>query len=141
MNPYLEAGMKRYWVPSSFPSALVGTKITDHWFPVSQGGDIAFLYGVLKVLIENDWLAHDLIENHSSGFDELKEKALSRDWAWLESHSGLPRSRMMASRSPSASARSAHATAHGPRPIRHPPGCAPVPRVGAAPSPAGRSGP
>ncbi|MBA2270705.1 MAG: molybdopterin-dependent oxidoreductase, partial [Chthoniobacterales bacterium] len=50
VNPYLEPGMKKYWVPSSVGSALFGTEIADYWFPVSQGGDIAFLSGVLKIL-------------------------------------------------------------------------------------------
>src|ERR1051326_2745108 len=38
VNPYLEPGMKRYWVPSNVDSALFGTKISDYWFPVSQDG-------------------------------------------------------------------------------------------------------
>ena len=37
----------------------------DYWFPVAQGGDIAFLYGVLKVLIENDWHDHEFVANHT----------------------------------------------------------------------------
>ena len=40
VNPYLEPGMRRYWVPSSPASAVFGTAITDWWFPVTQGGDI-----------------------------------------------------------------------------------------------------
>ena len=36
-------------------SALFGTDVADYWFGVSHGGDIAFLYGVLKTLIENGW--------------------------------------------------------------------------------------
>ncbi len=50
VNPYREPGMERYWVPSSVGSAVFGTEIADYWFPVTQGGDIAFLYGVLKIL-------------------------------------------------------------------------------------------
>ena len=53
VNPYLEPGMKRYWVPSTMSSAMFGTDIADYWFPVSQGGDIAFLYGVLKIMFAN----------------------------------------------------------------------------------------
>src|SRR3954468_611058 len=52
VNPYREPGMVRYWVPSTASSALFGTDIADDWFPVAQGGDIAFLYGALKRLIE-----------------------------------------------------------------------------------------
>src|SRR3954462_2671044 len=46
VNPYREPGLERYWVPSTAKSALFGTDLMDYWFPVSQGGDIAFLYGV-----------------------------------------------------------------------------------------------
>ena len=37
VNPYLEPGMKRYWVPSTASSALFGTDIADYWFPVKIG--------------------------------------------------------------------------------------------------------
>src|SRR5438445_140026 len=53
VNPYLEPGMKRYWVPSTVKSALFGTDIADYWFPVSQGGDIAFVAGALKIMFAN----------------------------------------------------------------------------------------
>ena len=55
VNPYKEPGMERYWVPSSAGSAVFGTKISDWWFPVAQGGDVAFLYGVIKVLLAEGW--------------------------------------------------------------------------------------
>jgi molybdopterin-dependent oxidoreductase alpha subunit len=52
VNPYLEPGLKRYWIPSTPMSALFGSDLADYWFPVTQGGDVAFFYGVLKVLFE-----------------------------------------------------------------------------------------
>jgi molybdopterin-dependent oxidoreductase alpha subunit len=94
VNPYLEPGMKRYWVPSSMDSALFGTKITDYWFPVSQGGDIAFLYGVLKVLIEQKWLNDEFIAKHTVGFGELKSQIQNLKFEDLESASGLTRADM-----------------------------------------------
>src|SRR5262245_54233304 len=33
VNPYLEPGMQRFWVPSSLDSAVFGTDIADYWFP------------------------------------------------------------------------------------------------------------
>src|SRR5690606_17065277 len=72
VNPYLEPGMKRYWVPSTPSSALFGTDIADYWFPVAIGGDIAFLTGVLKELIRNNGLNTEFIEKHTTGFNELK---------------------------------------------------------------------
>ena len=61
-------------VPSNADSALFGTNITDYWFPVSQGGDIAFLYGVLKILVERNWLNDEFISRHTAGFEDLKSQ-------------------------------------------------------------------
>src|SRR5262245_39077866 len=55
VNPYREPGMERYWVPSTVGSALFGTDIADYWFPVATGGDLAFLCGVLKIMLQHDW--------------------------------------------------------------------------------------
>src|SRR5436190_11625104 len=92
VNPYREPGMVRYWVPSSLDSALFGTDIADYWFPVSQGGDIAFIYGVLKVLIENNWCDQTFITRHAVGFEELREHAEALTWEELEAQAGLNRS-------------------------------------------------
>lgn len=91
VNPYLEPGMKKYWVPSSAKSALFGTEIADYWFPVTQGGDIAFLTGVLKILIENGWVDRDFIREHTVGFEELKASVEAQSWANLEKQAGLDR--------------------------------------------------
>lgn len=90
VNPYLEPGMKRYWVPSSARSAVFGTALADYWFPVAQGGDIAFLHGVLKILFANGWLDHDFMRDHTVGGDELHRAGESLGWAALEKQSGLP---------------------------------------------------
>ena len=94
VNPYLEPGMKRYWVPSSVDSALFGTEIADYWFPVSQGGDIAFLSGVLKILIENDWIDYTFIDRHTAGVPELCAKLSSLAWPEIQKLAGLPRASM-----------------------------------------------
>ncbi len=94
VNPYLEPGMDRYWVPSNLQSALFGTAITDYWFPVAQGGDIAFLYGTLKIIFERGWQDEQFIRDHCGGFDELKRRTTELDWRDLERNAGLPRSSM-----------------------------------------------
>ncbi len=53
VNPYREPGLERYWVPSIATSAVFGTALADHWFDVHTGGDLAFLIGVLRALIEH----------------------------------------------------------------------------------------
>ncbi len=92
VNPYREPGMIRYWVPSSLDSALFGTDIADYWFPVSQGGDIAFIYGVLKILIERDWCDQTFIRQHTVGFEELRDRVAALTWEQLEAQAGLKRS-------------------------------------------------
>jgi molybdopterin-dependent oxidoreductase alpha subunit len=95
VNPYLEPGMTRYWVPSTASSALFGTDIADYWFPVSQGGDIAFIYGVLKVILENGWEDKRFTKEFSVGIEDLRSAAGAFDWQTLEQQSGLKRASMV----------------------------------------------
>lgn len=89
VNPYLEPGMRRYWVPSNASSAMFGTDITDYWFPVAQGGDIPFIYGVLKILIENGWLDREFIEKRTVDFSLLQEHIATLSLDKLAADSGL----------------------------------------------------
>ena len=52
VNPYREPGMERYWIPSVPTSAVFGTKIADRFFQLNVGGDLAFLTGALRHLVE-----------------------------------------------------------------------------------------
>lgn len=94
VNPYREPGMERYWVPSTVSSAVFGTDVADYWFPVSIGGDIAFLGGVLKILVENNWLDSEFIKNNTVGFGELKSSVANFKFEELEAQSGLDRDAM-----------------------------------------------
>jgi molybdopterin-dependent oxidoreductase alpha subunit len=86
--------MARYWVPSNLSSAVFGTGIADYWFPVSQGGDIAFLYGVLKIMLANGWCNDLFIKDHSVAFDELRAATDRLEWVDIERMAGLSRSSM-----------------------------------------------
>lgn len=94
VNPYLEPGMKRYWVPSTPESAVFGTPITDYFYPVQTGGDIAFIYGVLKILFEEDGCDEGFLREHTEGFDGLKRAAMGLDMAVLERQCGIDREGM-----------------------------------------------
>lgn len=94
VNSYREPGMERYWVPSNVESAVFGTKIMDHFFGVNIGGDTAFLNGVLKHMIANDWLDRAFVEQHTTGYDDLVAELDRQDWAGLEAVSGLSRDKM-----------------------------------------------
>jgi molybdopterin-dependent oxidoreductase alpha subunit len=94
VNPYREPGLERYWVPSSPASALFGTAIADAWFPVSTGGDIAFVYGVLKALEERGGYDASFIDRHTAGFEGLRDRVKGLSWEELERDSGVSRGRM-----------------------------------------------
>jgi len=95
VNPMREPGLDRYWVPSDIRSALFGTKIMDDFFQVGVGGDIAFLHGVLKHLIERGWCDTAFIARATTGFDELAAFVGAQRWEDLESASGLKREDML----------------------------------------------
>jgi molybdopterin-dependent oxidoreductase alpha subunit len=71
VNPYKEPGMERYWVPSNLESALFGTKIADRFFQINIGGDVAFLNGALKHMIEQGLVDRSFIDSHTAGFPAL----------------------------------------------------------------------
>jgi len=94
VNPYREPGMDRYWVPSTARSALFGTEIMDHWFAVTQGGDIAFIYGVMKVIFAEGWLNERFVRDHTRGVEGLRAACDALGWETLEHRAGLPRASM-----------------------------------------------
>lgn len=94
VNAYREPGMDRYWVPSNAESAVFGTKITDEFFGVNVGGDIGFLNGVLKHLVENDWVDKAFVEERTTGFDEVRRAVSDQSWEELEALSGASRQDM-----------------------------------------------
>ena len=64
VNPYLEPGLRRYWIPSTPLSAVFGSDLADFWFPVTQGGDVPFFYGVLKVLFARGAVDETFLREH-----------------------------------------------------------------------------
>jgi molybdopterin-dependent oxidoreductase alpha subunit len=95
INPYREPGLERYWVPSVFESAMFGTKLADAFFQIHIGGDIAFLNGVVKTLIERDWIDASFIRHHGTGFEELQQMLAQQSWEMLEKSSGASRQEML----------------------------------------------
>lgn len=96
INTYREPGMERYWVPSIPESALFGTKFAEDFFLVNVNGDLAFLNGVIKYLIANDWIDQNFIENYTYNFEALKAELETQSWETLEHLSGATRDEMYA---------------------------------------------
>jgi molybdopterin-dependent oxidoreductase alpha subunit len=94
VNPLREPGLDRYWVPSNVESAIFGTKMADEFFGVHTGGDIAFLNGVLKVLLANGAVDRKFVRDHTTGFDALLRELEAESFADLEAASGASRGDM-----------------------------------------------
>ena len=94
VNPYLEPGLRSYWVPSITESALFGTRFADDWFAVDTGGDLAFLCGVFKVLCAEGWIDREFVASRTTGFAEARAHVEALDWEGLERESGTPRAEM-----------------------------------------------
>lgn len=91
VNPYREPAMERYWIPSTPASAVFGTELADWWFPVSTGGDIAFLYGVLKTLVEERWYDRRFVEEYTTGFEEIVAAVEGLAWEEIVREVGIDR--------------------------------------------------
>lgn len=50
----------------------------DLFLPVKPGRDVALFNGILHLMIENDWIDHEFIEEHTVGFDAVAEHV--RQW-------------------------------------------------------------
>ena len=96
VNPYREPGMEKYWIPSDIESAVFGTKMADRFFQVRAGGDMAFLHGTVKHIIEQNLYDTKFVEAHTSGFDELKTYLENLSWEDLEQDSGVSKDEMNA---------------------------------------------
>ena len=53
-------------------------RTADLFLPIKPGRDVALFNGILHLMIENAWLDHDFIANHTVGFDEVA--AHVKDW-------------------------------------------------------------
>ncbi|WP_456276122.1 FdhF/YdeP family oxidoreductase [Bacillus sp. AK128] len=101
INPYKEPAMDQYWIPSVAESALFGTKLADDFYQVNIGGDIAFMYGIMKHWFymeedeANSALNHDFINQHVNGLEEIKQKIDDYSWEDIEKSSGVTKERII----------------------------------------------
>jgi molybdopterin-dependent oxidoreductase alpha subunit len=89
VNPYLEPGLDRYWVPSNAESALFGTKMCDLHVPVRPGGDVALANAALKRLIERDAVDEGFVAEHTTGWTELVAALDTQTYDDLLAQAGL----------------------------------------------------
>lgn len=112
VNPLPEAGLmnfinpnpQHYRNPLKFPLALFGNEVTplaDLHLPIRIGGDMAFLKGMMKALLEMEQqntgkvFAHNFIKEKTEGFEEFIAGLESISWNDTVSQSGLPKEQIL----------------------------------------------
>jgi molybdopterin-dependent oxidoreductase alpha subunit len=94
VNPLRELGLVRFRIPSRPLSLLFGSRVTDVYVQPHIGGDVAFLKGVAKRVLEKGGADRGFIEKHTSDFAAVETDLRATDWRDLETSSGVPRATM-----------------------------------------------
>jgi molybdopterin-dependent oxidoreductase alpha subunit len=68
--------------------------MTDEFFAVNTGGDLAFLNGVLKVMLADGTVDREFVRDHTDGFDEVVAELDRESFVDLERQSGATRADM-----------------------------------------------
>jgi molybdopterin-dependent oxidoreductase alpha subunit len=106
VNPLPEAGLMNFTNPNpqhydnilEYPVAMFGnqpTKLADLFLPIRIGGDLAFLKGVMKVLLEREKLSptpifdYEFINEKTEGFQEFVAGIEVTEWELIIEQSGL----------------------------------------------------
>ena len=102
-NPLYERGWERFTNPQEPLAMATGasTRISNAYFPVRAGGDIALLQGLSRALLDLDDAAQargdarvldmEFIETHTHGFETFEAWLRAADWQQIETESGLSR--------------------------------------------------
>jgi molybdopterin-dependent oxidoreductase alpha subunit len=73
---------------------MFGTKMSDDFFGIHTGGDIAFLNGVMKILLAEGQIDRAFVREHTTGFDRVLHELEGESFADLEAASGATRADM-----------------------------------------------
>ena len=80
VNPLKETGLVRFRVPSRLGSLLRGTSIADIYIQPHIGGDIAFLTGVAKGVLEQGGIDDTFVNVHCEGWDDFRAMLEGVQW-------------------------------------------------------------
>jgi len=76
------------------PRVIPLARTADLHLDVKPGGDSALFGAMLKILVDNDWLDHEFIADHTVGFQETIEAVKDYDLDWAEVHTGVAKEKI-----------------------------------------------
>ena len=108
VNPLPEAGLMNFINPNpqhyeniwKYPVAMLtgqSTKFADLYLPIRIGGDLAFLKGLMKILLEKEKYSptplfdYDFITAKTEGYEQFVVTLETINWEDILAQSGLPR--------------------------------------------------
>ena len=91
INPLRELGLVRFKVPSDVRSLLFGSKIADVYVQPHIGGDIAFLVGVAKAVMEQGKVDDEFVDQYTDGWEAFKQHIEALSWETILDRSGIDR--------------------------------------------------
>jgi molybdopterin-dependent oxidoreductase alpha subunit len=94
VNPLREAGLVRFRVPSDFESLVFGSQIADLYVQPHAGGDVAFLAGVAKAVLETGGHDERFVTNHTEDWIEYRSHIERLSWNEIVSASGVDRAQI-----------------------------------------------
>jgi molybdopterin-dependent oxidoreductase alpha subunit len=97
VNPLFETGLNHFKHPQHvFHLFGAGMPIACLHLPVRINGDVAFLKGMMKIILEKNAEDRDFIATHTAGFETFREALDAVTWPEIETASGLSRQQIEA---------------------------------------------
>ena len=72
------------------PRFTVTAAKADSWFPIRPGTDLAFILGMLNVIIGEGRYDKEFVANYCTGFEKLQEHVQKYTPDWAEKETGIP---------------------------------------------------
>jgi len=94
VNPVKELGLVNFRIPSDVRSLLFGSEIASDYVQPHIGGDMAWLLGVAKDILERNGQDQSFIEQHTEGFAEFRSLAEATSWDDIVNGSGVSRAQI-----------------------------------------------
>lgn len=89
VNPLKETGLVNFRVPSDVRSLLFGSEIASNYVQLHIGGDIGFLTGIAKVILDRNLQDTAYIDQATEGFNPFSEHVKQTSWNVIEAQSGV----------------------------------------------------
>jgi len=89
VNPIIETGLEKFHVPSQVKSLFFGTKIASLYVQPLAGGDVGYLVGVLKALIESNSVNEEFLKANAENAEEALANARTTTWDAIVTNSGV----------------------------------------------------